>query len=124
MAIFHHSTQVIGRSAGRSAVQAAAYRLGVSMVDGRTGQTYDYTRKGGVDGFAILAPENAPEWVNDPALLWNNVERAEKRKDAQLCREMNIALPVELNHDQQRALMIDYCRDEFTAKGTGCHRWR
>lgn len=117
MAIFHHSTQIIGRSSGRSAVGAAAYRLGAEMVDERTGQRFDYTHKKGVEPGVILAPDNAPEWCQDPAQLWNRVEQGEKRKDAQLCREINIALPSELNHKEKRALMLDYCRDEFTAKG-------
>lgn len=117
MAIFHHSTQVIGRSSGRSSVAAAAYRLGVAMVDERTGQKHDFTRKAGVDSWHTLAPSNAPEWVNDPARLWNEVEAAEKRKDAQLCREVNIALPKELTPDQGKALALEYAREQWTQRG-------
>lgn len=117
MAIFHHSTQVIGRSSGRSSVGAAAYRLGVELVDQRTGQAFDYTRKAGVDSWHTLAPDNAPAWVNDAGQLWNAVEAAEKRKDAQLCREVNVALPRELTPDQMKALALDYAREQWAARG-------
>ncbi|HEF1863715.1 TPA: MobA/MobL family protein, partial [Stenotrophomonas maltophilia] len=117
MAIFHHSTQVIGRSSGRSSVGAAAYRLGVELVDQRTGQAFDYTRKAGVDSWHTIAPDNAPAWVNDAGELWNAVEAAEKRKDAQLCREVNVALPRELTPDQMKALALDYAREQWAARG-------
>lgn len=96
MAIFHLHAQVIKRSEGRSSVAAAAYRLGVALEDPRTGLRHDFSRKGGVSGSLTLAPDNAPAWASDPAQLWANVETIEKRKDAQLCREFDIALPREL----------------------------
>jgi hypothetical protein len=117
MAIFHHSTQIIGRSNGRSSVGAAAYRLGVELVDQRTGQVFDYTRKAGVDSWHTIAPDNAPAWVNDAGQLWNTVEAAEKRKDAQLCREVNVALPRELTPDQMKALALDYAREQWASRG-------
>ncbi|VDO13328.1 unnamed protein product [Brugia timori] len=117
MAIFHHSTQIIGRSSGRSSVGAAAYRLGVELVDQRTGQAFDYTRKAGVDSWHTIAPDNAPAWVNDAGELWNAVEASEKRKDAQLCREVNVALPRELTPDQMKALALDYAREQWASRG-------
>ena len=84
MAIYHCSVQVIGRSNGRSATGAAAYRSGMEITDDRTGITHDYTRKSGVDHAEILAPANAPDWVHDRSQLWNTVEKTERRKDSQL----------------------------------------
>lgn len=104
MAIYHFSAQVIGRSSGRSSVAAAAYRLGVSMDDARTGQRHDYTRKGGVDGWEHMTPPGAPGAMTDPAQCWNSVEQVEKRQDAQLCRELNMALPRELTPQQMQEL--------------------
>lgn len=117
MAIFHLSAQTIGRSSGRSSVAACAYRHGARMIDERTGLVHDYTRKAGVAETMMLLPEGAPEWASDPAQLWNRVEVGEKRKDAQTAREINIALPVELNPEQRRALVLDYCREQFTDAG-------
>lgn len=45
MAIFHMQIQVIGRSSGRSAVAAAAYRAGEQLRDDERGRTYNYTNK-------------------------------------------------------------------------------
>ncbi|EWG08401.1 MobQ family relaxase [Cytobacillus firmus] len=116
MAIYHYSVQVISRSQGRSAVAAAAYRSGENLVDDRTNETKYYHRTVQPET-AIFAPENSPEWVRDRERLWNEVEKAEKRKDAQLCREINVALPNELTRDQQRELLKNFVQDQFVQKG-------
>lgn len=117
MAIYHLSFQIIKRSAGRSSVAAAAYRAGQTLLDERTGLVHDYRAKTGCDHQLILAPEHAPEWVFDRAKLWNLVEQKETRKDAQLCREIDIALPIELNQDQMIALVHAYVQAEFVPIG-------
>jgi Ti-type conjugative transfer relaxase TraA len=117
VAIYHLSAKIVTRGAGRSVVAAAAYRAGESLDEDATGMTFDYTRKSGVEHTEILAPEGAPEWVHDRSKLWNAVEAGEKRKDAQLAREIEVGLPVELNADQQLALMRDFVHREFASKG-------
>lgn len=117
MAIFHLNLKTIGRSQGRSATGSAAYRAGEVIHDRRTGLTFDYTRKKEIDGADILAPPNAPGWSLSRAELWNRVEEAEKRKDAQLCREVEFALPVELTPEQNKQLARDFIRAEFVALG-------
>lgn len=111
MAIFHLSVQTIGRASGGNALAAAAYRAGEQLGD------YDYSkRKHEVEFSGIYAPEKSPQWCLDRAGLWAAVEEAEKRKDAQLCREMNFALPVELNLNQRRELVEEYAKT-FTKQG-------
>jgi hypothetical protein len=117
MAIYSFRMQVIGRSAGRSATAAAAYRSGEQLTDERTGQVHDYTGKSDIYGSEILVPEGAPERLSDRATLWNEVERGEKRKDSQLCNEIMIALPVELSHEQKQALTREYVAGEFVSQG-------
>ena len=117
VAIYHLSAKIVTRGAGRSVVAAAAYRAGQSLDEDATGMTFDYTRKGGVEHTEILAPDGAPDWVHDRSKLWNAVEAAEKRKDAQLAREIEVGLPIELNADQQLALMRQFVRREFVSKG-------
>jgi hypothetical protein len=117
VAIYYMSVQIIGGSAGRTATGAAAYRAGERIVDERTGQVYDYTRRRGEIETEILAPEGAPAWAQDRSRLWNEVERAERRGDAQVAREMVVAFPKELNPDQQWELIRAYVREEFVAKG-------
>ena len=108
MAILFCRAQVIKRSEGRSAVACAAYRGGLEIEDERTGQIHDYTRKQGVLAQGILAPDHAPEWARDPRQLWNRVEAAEGRKDAQLSRELVIALPHEIE-GENREYLIKNC---------------
>jgi len=117
MAIYHMSAKAISRSTGRSATGAAAYRAGERITDERTGLTFDYGKKSGVDHTEIIAPTNAPEWVNDRARLWNAVEQGEKRKDAQVCREVEVALPVELSPEKQLELVRGFARSQFVDVG-------
>lgn len=117
MAIYHCSVNVISRSSGRSATGASAYRSGSEITDERTGLIHDYSNKKGVSYTEILTPAGAPDWASERSNLWNAVEQAEKRKDAQLCREIEVALPIELNTEQKRALVRGYAQTQFVAKG-------
>ena len=117
MAIYSFRMQVIGRSAGRSATAAAAYRSGEQVKDERTGQMHNYTGKSDIYASEILVPEGAPERLGDRASLWNEVERNEKRKDSQLCNEIMIALPAELSHAQKQELAREYVQGEFVSQG-------
>ena len=117
LAIYRFSAQVISRSAGRSATAAAAYRAGVLVEDRRTGQVHDYDRRSGVVHAEIMAPENTPAWMTDRTALWNAVEVAEKRRDAQLSREVQLALPHELDAAQRLSLVRDYVCTAFVARG-------
>lgn len=117
MAIYHHSTQVISRKSGQSVCASAAYRSAEKLENERDGMTHDYSRKDGVVHKEILAPENAPEWATDRERLWNEVEKSEKRVDAQLAREVNIALPTELNREEQIKLITEYTKEHYVDKG-------
>ena len=102
MAIFHLHTHTIGRAAGHSAVAAAAYRCASRMTDERTGEVFDFHRKGGVLSAEIVTPQGIQ--VPDREALWNAAEAAEKRKDARVAREWRAALPHELSAADRRAL--------------------
>ena len=117
MAIYHLRATMISRSAGRSATAAAAYRVGERIEDHRTGLTFDYRARGGVDHVDTLAPANAPAWVQDRSALWNAVEAAETRKNSQVAREIRVALPAELDHAQRVELVREFCQREFVARG-------
>ena len=114
MAIFHFSAQLISRSDGANAVQAAAYRAGERMVCDRTGLVFNFTYKKEVSYSAILAPEGAAPWVFSRYELWGQVER-QKRKNAQLAREIVVALPIELTHAQQVELIHGYVQAQFVS---------
>src|SRR3546814_13105894 len=95
MASFHLAVKAIGRSAGRSATAAAAYRAGVEITDERTGLVDDYTRKQGVEHSELMLETDAPEWAADRARLWKADALAETRKHVNVARDDAIALAVE-----------------------------
>ncbi|MGD0821131.1 MAG: Ti-type conjugative transfer relaxase TraA [Desulfomonilia bacterium] len=117
MANYHLTIKHISRSTGRSAVSAAAYRSREKLYDERQGITFDYTKKKDLAHAEIILPENAPERWKDRETLWNEVERSEKRKDSRLSREVEVALPKELNLEQQIALVREYVQTQFVDKG-------
>ena len=114
---YHYSAQVISRADGRSAVAAAAYRATEKLVDMRTGETHDFSKKEQATFSQIMMPENAPARFQNRAVLWNEVEANEKRKDSQLAREFNIALPNEMSDSQQVDLMREFVQLAFVEKG-------
>ncbi len=102
MAIYHLSMKPITRSSGRSAVAASAYRAGECLTNERDGLTHDYTRKSGIEHAEIVLPRgSSAEWARDRSALWNAVEAAEKRSDARVAREFEIALPHELTPEER-----------------------
>ena len=117
MAIHHVSATVINRAGGRSSVAAAAYRTAGRLRDDRQGLEHDYSRKGGVVHSEMMAPENAPDWMRDRDQLWNAVEAVEKRRDAQLAREIEVALPRELDRGERLELLRGFVQREFVDRG-------
>jgi hypothetical protein len=131
VAIFYMDVKVIGRSSGRSAVGASAYRSGEKLRSNavksaaygsgcklRDGEiVHDYRKKKGVVHSEIMLPENAPHEYKDRQTLWNAVESSEKRKDAQLARELIFALPREFDLEEQRGVMREYIQENFVNKG-------
>ena len=118
MPLYHIHAKVLSRSAGHSAVAAAAYRSASRLWDERAHEWRDYDRRGdSVREAHVELPDGAPERFRDRETLWNEVERCEKRRDAQLCREVEFALPRELGHDAQRELARAYVREQFVERG-------
>ena len=108
---------MISRSQGRSATAAIAYRVAERIEDRRTGLTFDYAARGGVDHTETLAPDHAPDWVRDRSELWNRVEESETRKNSQVAREVRVALPAELTHAQRVELVRDFAQEQFVDRG-------
>ena len=102
---------------GRSAVAAAAYRSGERLTNEWDGLTHDYTHKPGIVHTEIILPAHAPPEFQDRSTLWNSVEQIEKSSDAQLAREIEVALPVELSRAEQLALVRSFVKDNFVAEG-------
>lgn len=108
MSVYHLSVKVIGRSAGRSATGAAAYRCAEKILDDRTGILHDFTRKRGVEHTELILPANRSM---DRAEFWNQVELHHKRGDAVVSREVEVALPDELSEGERRMLALGFARE-------------
>ena len=135
MPVYRLSAQIIGRGSGKSAVAAAAYRAaerlveavsavasaayrsGSALGDGTRSVEHDFVAKRGVVHSEIVLPADAPPWMADRERLWNAVEAAEKRKDAQLAREIQLAIPRELDRRAQTGLVRDFVTEHFVALG-------
>lgn len=111
MAIYHLAMKPIGRSGGRSAVAAAAYRASQKLTNERDGLTHDFTHRRGVEHTEIVLAEGVDAaWALDRSALWNAAEAAEKRKDARVAREIEVALPHELTAEQQLELTREFAK--------------
>ena len=117
MAIYHFSAKIISRAAGSSALAAAAYRSASRLHDERLGRHHDFSNKAGVVHSEVMLPDGAPEAWRDREKLWNDVEAAEIRKDAQLAREIEFAIPRELDQTEGIRLARDFVEREFVARG-------
>lgn len=106
MAIYHANIKNFSSGKGESATAAAAYRAGIDILDTRTRIHHKYSRRGGVISFHMLAPAGVPAWCNDPAVFFDACERWESRANAMVARELEVALPAELDADQRRRLAL------------------
>lgn len=117
MAIYHFSAKVISRANGSSAVAAAAYRSATRLDDDRIARSHDFTNKADVIHSEILAPRQTPERWLDRATLWNEVEANERRKDAQLAREVEFSIPREMTRADGVELARSFVQRTFVDKG-------
>ncbi|TNV08754.1 Ti-type conjugative transfer relaxase TraA [Brucella pecoris] len=117
MAIYHLHVKVIGRKAGSSAVASAAYRSASRMRDERIDRVQDFSNKRGVVHSEVLLPDGAPEHWSHRERLWNDVEAFEVRKDAQLAREVEFAIPREMTQAQGIEIARDFVKQQFVDQG-------
>ena len=117
MAIYHLEAKVVGRGAGRSAVAASAYLSCSRLYNDYDGIQHDYTKKQGLVWQEVFLPEYAPQEWQDREKLWNAVEEVETAKDSRLAREFVVALPIELNRENQIELLQEFIREQFVSDG-------
>ncbi|MBY0284272.1 MAG: Ti-type conjugative transfer relaxase TraA [Sphingomonas sp.] len=117
MAIYHFSAKVISRASGSSAVASAAYRSASRLRDDRIDRHHDFSNKAGVVHSEVMLPDGAPDHLSDREKLWNAVEASEKRIDAQLAREIEFAIPRDLDQTEGIRLARDFVRAEFVDRG-------
>lgn len=117
MAIYSLHCSIISRGKGGSITRTGAYNNRIRLKEARTGKTYNYSASKDILAKGILLPENAPQHLHDFQVLFEELDAAEKRKDAQLARDIIIALPNELSLKDQIALVEEFCRDNFVNEG-------
>ncbi|QIN33802.1 Ti-type conjugative transfer relaxase TraA [Legionella longbeachae] len=117
MAIAFAQVSIHSRAKGHSAIAASSYRSGVKLYDARTGITHDFSNRHDVIYSDILLPEGSPEAFYDREFLWNQAELAEKRCDAQVCKDIVLALPKELDLVQQIELARRFAQTHFVDQG-------
>jgi Ti-type conjugative transfer relaxase TraA len=117
MAIYHFSAKIISRANGSSALASAAYRSASRLHDQRLDRHHDFSNKAGVVHSEVMLPDGAPEHLADREILWNAVEAAELRKDAQLSREVEFAIPRELDQVDGIRLAREFVEREFVDRG-------
>ncbi len=117
MAIYHFSAKVVSRANGSSAVASAAYRSASELHDDRLNRDHDFSNKAGVIYSEVMLPQGSPERLNDRTTLWNEVEAGEKRKDAQLAREVEFSIPREMSEKQGVQLARDFVKKQFVDRG-------
>ncbi|CBG88801.1 MobQ family relaxase [Citrobacter rodentium] len=118
MAIFHLDFKIVKRSEGMTSVAKAAYHARTRITDDRIGETYDFSHRTDLHGHIILAPDSAPSHIiESSSALWNEVERVERQNNGQTARYFDVAIPVELNNDDKKKLVAEYCQKNFVDKG-------
>lgn len=91
--------KVVGKGPkGRTACGSSAYRSCDRIID-NTGRVHDYRRKSGYVAGGIELPAGASAELLDRQVLWSRHEARDIRKDAELFREIEVALPNELDYD-------------------------
>ena len=116
MAIYHFAMQNISANKGKSAISSASYRSGEELYSEKEGKKYSYKRDVKPETF-ILVPKNAPKWATDRNRLWNEVEKIEKAKNSRYAKEINLALPIELSEEEQKEMLLKYCKENFSDNG-------
>lgn len=117
MAIAFARMSVHTRTKGHSAIAGAAYRAGMELYDERTGETHNYANRADVVYSQIMLPEGSDDKYLDRAYLWNQAEECEKRKDAQVAKDIILALPKGVDLDTQIALARNFAHYHFVSKG-------
>lgn len=117
MALYSCSIKNIKRGVGASSVAKAAYNSRSRIEDLRTGNIYDYSRKKDLGFSEIIAPNNAPDWVKNRQQLWAGNELANKRRDARVAKEILVALPRELDTNEQLHLVRKFVAENLTSLG-------
>ena len=117
MAIYHCSISNVSRACGSSSCATLAYISGEKIYDERTGITYNFSHKDRILETGTLIPDNAPEKFLNPSTLFNELEKFETADNARTAKKIQIALPKELDLQQQKNIVEDFIKHNLTNQG-------
>lgn len=120
MANYHFTTKIIKASKGKCAVASAAYQAAEKLYDERLGESFSYTHKEEVVHSEIMLPVNAPEHLKDRAILWNEVEKIQRKSNARYARQFEFSLPIEWSVEECIERARDFIQKNFVDRGMIC----
>ncbi len=119
MAIAFARARYLSRTSGGNAVRSAAYNARDAITAERTGELFHFRHRDAPVHHEMLLPESANDRLANSATLWNAAEVAERRKDAQVAREIVLALPADrvLSTEDRVELARSFAAKHFVSKG-------
>ncbi|WP_161780250.1 MobA/MobL family protein [Ferriphaselus sp. R-1] len=114
MAIYHLHIDSYRRSRGRTAVGGMAYRRGLKAGCRHSGKHYNFRGKGEValSGFVNAdGDETDYSQLSNLVLLYETIEQNETHCRATVGREIEVALPVELDLADQQVLILGFIEE-------------
>lgn len=117
MAIYSLNVSNVSRGTGSSSLATLSYISGQKIYDERLGKTYNYGRKQRIVQTGTMLPEGAPFEFTNPETMFNSIEQCDHAKNARTAKKIMIALPRELDLDQQINLIERYIKVTLTDRG-------
>ncbi|MDX5577442.1 MobA/MobL family protein [Streptomyces sp. ID01-9D] len=113
MSIKNHSRMNRKKLKTESAVKKGAYRVGMDLVDEKTEKKYAEAGKGEREKIetVTLLTKDSSEKFHDPQYFYNEIERAEKRKDARYFKEIELSLFRELSQNENKELAMQLSKE-------------
>ena len=113
----HTHVDIVTRSKKGKVIAKAAYNARDRLRDDYYGKIENYTQIKDLVFSKIFLPEHVPKKYANREYLWNEVEKIEKNKNAQLARNLLFALPRELSEEDRIHLLCEFVEENFTSKG-------
>lgn len=117
MALYSFSVKSVSRLKGESIVKVASYQSRGKLHDEREDVIYDFTHKTDLAYTGIFLPPDAPTEFSNREILWNAVDKAEKRYDARTGRAIIAALQNELTLEAQIKTIREFVLEAFVKQG-------
>ncbi len=119
MAIAFARMRIISRSGGGNVMRSAAYNAREALASERTGERFYFSHRDKPAHHELLLPDGAEALFATTEALWQAVQAAEKRVDAQEAKELVLALPddAEISLEAKIELARSFVQQHFVDQG-------